>query len=185
MILYLTDSGEADGDPGPDRQAEGSGSASGERPVTRRSEGARGQAGESESAGATRSSPATAKQPSGFAAVSLGRCPLCGAEVVEQEKSYGCSGWKDGCQFAIWKKIAGKTIGVRTAQSLLEHGTNGGAQGLRVEGRQALRGAPEARRRARSASISGPDVAAGALEQMSGGQSRRSSHFDHPGPHAG
>ena len=41
---------------------------------------------------------------------------------MEQEKSFGCSGWKAGCRFAIWKKIAGKTIGVRTARSLLELG---------------------------------------------------------------
>jgi DNA topoisomerase-3 len=41
---------------------------------------------------------------------------------VEQEKSYGCSGWKAGCRFAIWKTIAGKRIGVRTAQALLRTG---------------------------------------------------------------
>jgi DNA topoisomerase-3 len=62
------------------------------------------------------------KPPSGFGAVSLGRCPRCGAEIVEHEKSFGCSGWRGGCRFAIWKKIAGKTIGVRTAQSLLKEG---------------------------------------------------------------
>ncbi len=54
-----------------------------------------------------------------FAQVVLGPCPRCGGAVVEQEKSYGCSGGKQGCKFAIWKTIAGKKIGVRTAQSLL------------------------------------------------------------------
>ncbi len=57
-----------------------------------------------------------------FAPVALGRCPLCGSDVVEQPKSYGCSGWKQGCKFAIWKTIAGKPISVRTAQSLLKRG---------------------------------------------------------------
>ena len=57
-----------------------------------------------------------------FAAVALGSCPLCKAEVVEREKSYSCSGWRDGCQFAIWKTIAGKRITVRTAQALLRQG---------------------------------------------------------------
>src|SRR5262249_6445473 len=56
----------------------------------------------------------------GFAPVALGPCPLCGADVVEQEKSYGCSAWKSGCKFPIWKKIAGKSISVRIAQSLLK-----------------------------------------------------------------
>ena len=54
-----------------------------------------------------------------FAPVKLGNCPLCGSEVVEQAKSYGCSGWKSGCKFAIWKTIAGKRITPRTAQVLL------------------------------------------------------------------
>jgi DNA topoisomerase III len=58
----------------------------------------------------------------GFAPVALGPCPLCKSEVVEQEKSYGCSGWKQGCRFTIWKTIAGKKIGVRTAQALLREG---------------------------------------------------------------
>jgi DNA topoisomerase III len=52
----------------------------------------------------------------------LGPCPLCGADVVEQERSYGCSGWRGGCKFAVWKTIAGKKISVRTAQTLLGKG---------------------------------------------------------------
>ncbi len=58
----------------------------------------------------------------GFAAVALGSCPTCGSEVVEQPKSYGCSGWKAGCKFTIWKTIAGKKISARTAQALLKQG---------------------------------------------------------------
>ena len=58
----------------------------------------------------------------GFASVALGPCPLCRSEVVEQGKSYGCSGWRQGCRFTIWKMIAGKTISVRTAQALLRQG---------------------------------------------------------------
>jgi DNA topoisomerase-3 len=63
-----------------------------------------------------------AKPEAGFGSVALGACPLCGSDVVEQEKSFGCSGWKQGCKFAIWKTIAGKAIGVRTAQALLKKG---------------------------------------------------------------
>jgi DNA topoisomerase-3 len=57
-----------------------------------------------------------------FAAVAIGACPLCGSEVVEGPKSFGCSRWKDGCRFAIWKRIAGKTISIKTAQALLKSG---------------------------------------------------------------
>ena len=67
--------------------------------------------------------PAPPGEPAGrFAPVALGNCPVCGSEVVEQAKSYGCSGWRRGCKFAIWKTIAGKTIAPRTAQALLRRG---------------------------------------------------------------
>lgn len=35
--------------------------------------------------------------------VSLGRCPLCGSDVVETERNFGCTGWKNGCKYSIWK----------------------------------------------------------------------------------
>lgn len=35
---------------------------------------------------------------------SLGKCPICGANVVETQKGFGCSNWKTkGCKFTIWK----------------------------------------------------------------------------------
>ncbi|MCL4441699.1 MAG: DNA topoisomerase III, partial [Firmicutes bacterium] len=40
----------------------------------------------------------------------LGSCPLCGRNVVETTKGYGCSGYQEGCKFTIWKEIAGKKI---------------------------------------------------------------------------
>jgi DNA topoisomerase-3 len=52
----------------------------------------------------------------------LGNCPLCGAKVVEQERAYGCSSWRDGCKFVIWKTIAGRNVSSRTAQALLRRG---------------------------------------------------------------
>ena len=52
----------------------------------------------------------------------LGPCPLCGSVVVEQERSYGCSGWRGGCKFAIWKTIAGKRLSAKTAQALVRRG---------------------------------------------------------------
>lgn len=34
---------------------------------------------------------------------SFGNCPLCGYAVIEGQKGYGCSNWKNGCKFVIWK----------------------------------------------------------------------------------
>ena len=33
----------------------------------------------------------------------LGKCPLCQSAVVEGQKGFGCSNWKSGCKFVIWK----------------------------------------------------------------------------------
>lgn len=33
----------------------------------------------------------------------LGKCPLCSNAVVEGQKGFGCSNWKSGCKFVIWK----------------------------------------------------------------------------------
>ena len=68
----------------------------------------------------------------------LGPCPLCGSEVVEQEKSYGCSGWRSGCKFAIWKTIAGKRISARTAQALLRRGMSPLLKGFKSKSGRAF-----------------------------------------------
>jgi DNA topoisomerase-3 len=52
----------------------------------------------------------------------LGRCPKCGSPVVETKKSYGCSGWKEGCKFAIWKTVSGKRLSEGQAKQLLKNG---------------------------------------------------------------
>ena len=33
----------------------------------------------------------------------LGPCPRCGRDVIEGRNGFGCSGYKDGCRFVIWK----------------------------------------------------------------------------------
>ncbi len=33
----------------------------------------------------------------------LGKCPNCGSNIVEREKGYGCTNWKGGCKYIIWK----------------------------------------------------------------------------------
>ncbi|SET19750.1 DNA topoisomerase-3 [Salinibacillus kushneri] len=34
----------------------------------------------------------------------LGKCPVCGQNVVDTYMAFSCSRWKKGCTFAIWKK---------------------------------------------------------------------------------
>lgn len=33
----------------------------------------------------------------------LGKCPVCGSDVVEGEKGFGCTNWKSGCKYVVWK----------------------------------------------------------------------------------
>ncbi|MFA1743953.1 type IA DNA topoisomerase [Fusobacterium animalis] len=35
---------------------------------------------------------------------SVGKCPICGKEIVESEKMFYCTGNKDGCVFKLWKE---------------------------------------------------------------------------------
>jgi DNA topoisomerase-3 len=34
---------------------------------------------------------------------SLGKCPVCGGDVLENTKSFYCSRWHGGCKFTMWK----------------------------------------------------------------------------------
>lgn len=40
----------------------------------------------------------------------LGKCPRCGMDVVEGQRGFGCSGWKNGCRFVIWKQSKMKLL---------------------------------------------------------------------------
>lgn len=33
----------------------------------------------------------------------MGKCPDCDHAVIEGQKGFGCSNWKNGCKFVIWK----------------------------------------------------------------------------------
>ncbi len=50
----------------------------------------------------------------------LGPCPLCSAEVIRGNKGYGCSKWKEGCQFVLWKEYRGVQLTPVQAQKLIQ-----------------------------------------------------------------
>lgn len=55
--------------------------------------------------------------------VSLGKCPRCDCEVIEGQKGFGCSNWRNGCHFVVWKtELCGKTITSNQMKSLLKKG---------------------------------------------------------------
>jgi DNA topoisomerase-3 len=50
----------------------------------------------------------------------IGSCPRCKKQVIEGKKGYGCSGWKEGCSFVLWKEYKGTLLTLRQIQSLLQ-----------------------------------------------------------------
>ncbi len=49
-----------------------------------------------------------------------GPCPLCGKEVIQGKRAYGCSGWKEGCPFVLEPQYRGVTFAPRQVQHLLQ-----------------------------------------------------------------
>jgi DNA topoisomerase III len=53
----------------------------------------------------------------------LGPCPVCGHEIVENRKGYSCWTREDpGCGFVIWKSKAGKQLPAAVAKELIKTG---------------------------------------------------------------
>lgn len=138
MVLSLTNSGALTEIPVPKGRPQQPPSSAGRKPARRRTKpGSRRSAraangGESSPAG--ENAEKTSEKPTG----ALGPSPLCGSDVIEQEKSFGCSGWRSGCRFAIWKTIAGKRISARTAQALLRRGTSPLLKGFKSKSGRAF-----------------------------------------------
>lgn len=66
----------------------------------------------------------------------IGKCPKCGRPVVENQKGYGCTGYKEGCSFVIWKEIAKKKISATQARTLLKNGRTGIIKGFKSREKQ-------------------------------------------------
>lgn len=66
----------------------------------------------------------------------LGPCPLCGAQIIEQKKSFSCSRWRDGCGLTIWKTMSGKRISAGTAKTLLRDGKSAVLKGFKSKAGQ-------------------------------------------------
>lgn len=54
---------------------------------------------------------------------SVGKCPVCGKEILESKKSWYCSGYNTDpkCEFSIWKTICGKKLNESNVKELIEN----------------------------------------------------------------
>ncbi|MFC7560333.1 topoisomerase C-terminal repeat-containing protein [Paenibacillus farraposensis] len=75
-------------------------------------------------AGAVRGSSSGGPGASPGQRQALGSCPRpnCGGSIIEGRKGYGCSHYKQGCSFVVWKEYAGKQITETMLKSLLTKG---------------------------------------------------------------
>jgi DNA topoisomerase-3 len=130
VVLNLTSSGALTEIPVPKGRPHEPSKSAGRKPTKRRTKaGSRRSAKAANGDGSSPSGQKASQKPTG----ALGPCPLCGSDVIEQEKSYSCSGWRSGCKFAIWKTIAGKRISPRTAQALLRRGRSQVLKGFKAK----------------------------------------------------
>lgn len=66
----------------------------------------------------------------GFVGDVVGKCPVCGKDVVRTRYGYGCSGYKDGCKFSVNNVICGRVISVANIKMLLETGKTSKIEGF-------------------------------------------------------
>ncbi|MEA1049819.1 DNA topoisomerase 3 [Lamprobacter modestohalophilus] len=59
------------------------------------------------------------------------RCPKCGqGQLIVGRRGYGCSRWREGCDFVIWQVIAGHPLSEAELRALVEHGKTAPIDGL-------------------------------------------------------
>ena len=60
----------------------------------------------------------------------VGNCPLCGKPVVRGKFSYGCQGFRDGCDFRVATFICGRAISAKNMALLLSTGRTAKIKGF-------------------------------------------------------
>lgn len=60
----------------------------------------------------------------------IGICPCCGGTIKENSKAFGCSNYKNGCEFVIWKNFRGKTINSSIVEKLITNKKTGVMKGF-------------------------------------------------------
>ena len=65
----------------------------------------------------------------------LGSCPKCRQGTIrEGRKGWGCSRWREGCDFVIWRIVAGKKLTEAQAKTLVAGRTTAELKGFKSKG---------------------------------------------------
>jgi len=68
-----------------------------------------------------------------------GTCPKCGAETIQGKKGIGCSRWKEGCDFVLWRHYEGINLSDQQIRELLQRRILLNPLNLPDKGRMVLR----------------------------------------------
>ena len=60
----------------------------------------------------------------------VGKCPVCGRNIVRGKTSYGCMGYNEGCEFRVGINICKKSIPINEVRRLLETGSTAKLNGF-------------------------------------------------------
>ena len=74
--------------------------------------------------------PPETDKDTGFFGDIVGKCPICGKDVVRYKTGYSCSGYKDGCEFSVYGFICHRVISKVNMQMLLETGRTSKIRGF-------------------------------------------------------
>ena len=69
-----------------------------------------------------REQPPETDTDDGFMGDEVGKCPLCQRPVLRTRFGYGCSGYRDGCKFAVSRMICRRVISKKNMEKLLSTG---------------------------------------------------------------
>ncbi len=62
-------------------------------------------------------------------------CPKCGiGHIIEGRRGFGCNRYREGCDFVVWKEVAGRLLDENQIRCLIATGCTGLIQGFNVGG---------------------------------------------------
>ncbi len=90
--------------------------------------------------GSARTVPETGDRGAGGGVGPAGlSCPKCGrGRIIQGHRGFGCDRYRDGCDFVVWREIAGKRLTERQIADLIRRGRTRPIKGLRDESGRIL-----------------------------------------------
>ena len=59
-------------------------------------------------------------------------CPKCDqGQIIEGQRGFGCNHYREGCDFVVWKELAGKKLTEKQIQTLIARGKTGLIKGFK------------------------------------------------------